>query len=66
MLIPFLRNVNEFYAQETHSRILIKNYLEQIIVLAYRCFTAKTEKVARCSATGGSKSAGGTVYAVMQ
>jgi len=66
LLIPFLRNVNEFYAQETHSRILIKSYLEQIIVLAYRCFTAKTEKVARFAATGGSKSAGGTVYAVMR
>ena len=66
LLIPFLRNVNEFYSQETHSRILIRNYLEQIMVLAYRCFTAKTEKVTRYAAPKWPRSAGGTVYSVMR
>ncbi|SDD93068.1 AraC-type DNA-binding protein [Paenibacillus sp. UNCCL117] len=67
LMMPFIRNIDEFYSQKPHSRILIRNYLEEIIVLAYRTFTEKGGPATRYApAKSKSNSVGYTVYSVIR
>jgi AraC-like DNA-binding protein len=66
LMIPFLRNIDEFYAQKPHSRTMIRNYLEQVIVLAYRSFTEGTSKVAQYAPERSQHSVGYTVYSIIR
>ncbi|WP_409344542.1 helix-turn-helix domain-containing protein [Paenibacillus sp. MBLB4367] len=66
LIIPFLRNIDEFYSQKPYSRIMIKNYLEEIIVLAYRSFTEKDGKITRYAPQKSAQSVGYTVYSVIR
>lgn len=66
LMIPFLRNIDEFYAQKPFSEIMIQNYLEEIIVLAYRSFTEGTGKVTRYAPQKSTHSVGYTVYSVIR
>lgn len=66
LLIPFLRNIDEFYAQKPYSPIMIRNYIEEIIVSAYRSFTEKADKVLQYTPERSSHSVGQTVYAVIR
>lgn len=66
LMIPLLRNIDEFYSQKPFSRIMIKNYLEEIIVLSYRAFTEKSGKVSRYAPQKSTHSVGYTVYSVIR
>ncbi|PYI56247.1 AraC family transcriptional regulator [Paenibacillus flagellatus] len=66
LMIPFLRNLDEFYAQKPYSRIMIQNYLEEVIVLSYRAFTEKSGKVTRYAPQKSPHSVGYTVYSVIR
>jgi len=67
VIIPFSRNIDEFYSQRPYSRIMIKNYLEEIIVSSYRSFTeTSANKVARYSPQKFQNSVGSTVYSVIR
>lgn len=66
VMIPFLRNIDEFYSQKPYSRTMIKNYLEEVIVLSYRSFIEKSGKVARYAPQRSPHSVGYTVYSVIR
>lgn len=66
IMIPFFRNIDEFYSQKPYSRMMIKNYIEEIIVLSYRAFTEKTSKASRYVPQKSANSVGYTVYSVIR
>ncbi|WP_159885879.1 helix-turn-helix transcriptional regulator [Paenibacillus puerhi] len=66
LMMPFFRNIDEFYSQKPHSQIMIKNYLEEIIVLAYRTFTEKDGPAPRYAPAKSAHSVGYTVYSVIR
>ncbi|MBP1994914.1 helix-turn-helix domain-containing protein [Paenibacillus eucommiae] len=66
LLIPFMRNIDEFYSQKPYSRIMIRNYFEEIIVSAYRSFTEKADKILQYASERSPHSVGQTVYAVIR
>lgn len=66
LMIPFFRNIDEFYSQKPLSRVMIKNYLEEIIVLSYRTFTEKNGKVPRYAPQQSPNSVGHTVYSIIR
>lgn len=65
-VIPFLRNIDEFYTQKPYSHTMIKNYLEEVVVLSYRSFTEKSAKFARYTPQKSPHSVGNTVYSVIR
>ncbi len=64
MLLPFMRCIDELYAQTACSTLMVKNYCEQIVTMAARDFldsrsvVPHTEQVIRAD--------GATVYAVIR
>ncbi|MFC5700932.1 helix-turn-helix domain-containing protein [Cohnella faecalis] len=66
LMLPFYRNIDEFYSQKPYSNIMIKNYLEEIIVLSYRAFTEKAGSSTRYSPQKSPNSVGYTVYSVIR
>ncbi|NOU67383.1 helix-turn-helix domain-containing protein [Paenibacillus sp. LMG 31461] len=66
LLIPFMRNIDEFYSQKPYSHSMIRNYIEEIIVSAYRSFTQKADKVFQYTPERSPRSVGQTVYTVIR
>lgn len=66
LLIPFMRNIDEFYSRKPYSHTMIRNYFEEIIVSAYRSFTQKADKVSQYLPERSPHSVGQTVYAVIR
>jgi AraC-like DNA-binding protein len=66
VMIPFVRNIDEFYSRKPYSRTMIQNYLEEVIVLAYRSFTENGARSARYAPQRSSHSVGYTVYSVIR
>lgn len=66
IMIPFFRNIDEFYSQKPGSKIMIKNYIEEVIVLSYRAFTEQSNKVSRYIPQKSAHSVGHTVYSVIR
>lgn len=66
LMSPFLRNMDEFYAQKPFSRTMIRNYLEEVIVLSYRAFTETSGRAPVYVAHKSPHSVGYTVYSVIR
>ncbi|MCD9023800.1 AraC family transcriptional regulator [Cohnella silvisoli] len=66
LMLPFFRSIDEFFMQKPCSNLLIKSYLEEIIVLSYRALSEKTGKIRRYSPQKSPHSVGFTVYTVMR
>ncbi|MFB9753748.1 helix-turn-helix domain-containing protein [Paenibacillus hodogayensis] len=66
IMIPFLRNIDEFYSHKPYSRTMIRNYLEEVIVLSYRSFTETSGAVQHYAPQKSEHSVGHTVYAVIR
>lgn len=66
ILNPFNRNIDEFYSQKPFSHTMIRNYLEEIIVLSYRALAANANHVERYSPPKSSNTVGYTVYSVIR
>ncbi|MFC5405632.1 helix-turn-helix domain-containing protein [Cohnella soli] len=66
IMLPFNRNIDEFYSQKPLSGTMIRNYLEEIIVLSYRAFSEYAGKSERYSPRKSSHSVGYTVYSVIR
>lgn len=66
LMTPFFRNIDEFFMQKPHSSILIRNYLEEIIVLSCRAFASATLSPTTYLPHKSSHSVGYTVYSVMR
>lgn len=66
LMSPFLRNMDEFYAKKPYSRTMIKNYLEEVIVLSYRSFTETSGRAPHYVAHKSPHSVGYTVYSVIR
>lgn len=65
LLIPFKRNIDEFYSARPGSHTMIRGYLEQILVLAYRTFT-ETGELSPYAPNITAPSVGHTVYRVIR
>jgi len=66
ILVPFNRNIDEFYSQKPLSHTMIRNYLEEIIVLSYRALSEKSGNARRYAPASSPHSVGYTVYAVIR
>lgn len=66
LMSPFLRNIDEFYARKPYSRTMIKNYLEEVIVLSYRSFTETSDRPPQYVSRKSPHSVGYTVYSVIR
>ncbi|MDF2720628.1 MAG: AraC family transcriptional regulator [Paenibacillus sp.] len=66
LMIPFHRNIDEFYSRKPHSRTMIRNYLEEVIVLAYRSFTETSGSATQYAPQKSEQSVGHTVYSVIR
>ncbi|GAA3404262.1 AraC family transcriptional regulator [Paenibacillus hodogayensis] len=66
LMIPFMRNIDEFYAHKPYSRTMIRNYLEEVIVLSYRSFTETSGRTVPYSPQKSANSVGYTVYSVIR
>ncbi|ALS26867.1 AraC family transcriptional regulator [Paenibacillus cisolokensis] len=66
VLIPFLRNIDEFYSRDPYSHVMIRNYFEEIIILTYRTFAAKNADAPRYTPRKATYSVGFAVYSVIR
>lgn len=67
LMVPFFRNIDEFFSQKPYSHMLIRNCLEEIIILSYRSFREKeTGKAVRYSPDKWGHSVGSTVYSIIR
>lgn len=64
VLIPFTRSLDEVFTKNRYSQRMIKDYVEQILILTYRSSIHEVEKV--LSMPRGEKSVGDTVYTIIR
>lgn len=64
ILLPFMRAMGEFYSKTAFSDALIRNYCEQIVILAIRDSIKKRELIPERKLTGGAVNA--AVYSVIR
>ena len=64
LLFPFMQCIDEFYSQTLHSRRMIKNYCEQIVVMAVRKSSA--EKTAVSHVVQRPRNESSAVYSIIR
>lgn len=66
LMTPFFRNIDEFFTRKPHSGLLIRNYIEEIIILSCRAFMANAGRAATAYHPHPTSSVGFAVYSVMR
>ena len=64
VLIPFTRSLDEFFTKKKYAQKMIKDYVEQILILTYRSAAGEVEQV--LSLPRAENTVGDTVYAIIR
>ena len=66
LMAPFSRNIDEFFMRRPHSELLIRNYIEEIIILSCRAFANDREHSPAYHPRQTAHAVGFAVYSVMR